>query len=173
MVLKRVPMVLQMARHPLATPQWPSRTIRDTDAEDLALLLYAAFHGTIDDAGETFGYQLKRVVKTSDARSEIERTFAGGYGRLLSDCSFAIQQGEFLASACLTSWYEPVSSPFVVFTMTRPEHKHQGMARFLLKQSINALVDRGYARLALIVTEGNVPAQSLYASVGFRKMSVE
>jgi ribosomal protein S18 acetylase RimI-like enzyme len=163
MVLKRVPMVLQMARHPLATPQWPSRTIRDTDAEDLALLLYAAFHGTIDDAGETF----------ADARSEIERTFAGGYGRLLPDCSFAIQQGEFLASACLTSWYEPVSSPFVVFTMTRPEHKHQGMARFLLKQSINALVDRGYARLALIVTEGNVPAQSLYASVGFRKMSVE
>ncbi|GEM_PF-1157760 len=42
------------------------------------------------------------------------------------------------------------------------------MAGSLLKKSMNALLDRGYDRLTLIVTEGNASAQHLYASLGFR-----
>jgi GNAT superfamily N-acetyltransferase len=156
--MKRVLMSLDLTRQFPHGPSWPCRTIRASDAEDLAILLYAAFRGTIDDAGETF----------ADAEKEIESTLAGDYGRLLSDCSFTIEARDVLSSACLISWYEPVSSPFVVFTMTRPESKAQGMAQFLLQQSINALLDRGYSRLSLLVTEGNVPAQRVYASMGFR-----
>jgi len=160
MAAERVPMSLRLKPQTIAK-DWLSRTVRTSDAHDLAILLYAAFRGTIDDEGETF----------ADTLCEIEKTFAGDYGRLLPDCSFVIRRGEFIVSACLISWFEPHKAPLVAFTMTRPEHKRQGMARFLLKGSINALIDRGYTQLTLIVTAGNEPAQKLYTSMGFREMS--
>lgn len=158
--MKRVPMALALTPQTLER-KWPSRCIRKADEHDLSILMYSAFRGTIDDEGETF----------SDAVREIEKTMSGDCGRLMPDCSFIIEQGEFIASACLISWYEPSVSPFVVFTMTRPEFKGQGMARFLLQQSINALIDQGYSQLTLIVTDGNRSAQNLYVSLGFREMS--
>jgi len=160
MAAKRIPMSLRL-KPQTVVKDWPLRAVRTSDAHDLAILLYAAFRGTIDDEGETF----------AGAVREIEKTFAGDYGRLLPDCSFVIQRGEFIASACLISWFEPHNAPLVAFTMTRPEHKRQGMARFLLKGSINALIDRGHAQLTLIVTDGNEPAQKLYSSLGFQEMS--
>lgn len=159
MSTKRIPMSLRLKQQTIAK-DWPLRTVRTSDAHDLAILLYAAFRGTIDDEGEIF----------ADAVREIEKTFAGDYGRLLPDCSLLIQDGEFIASACLISWFEPHAAPLVAFTMTRPEHKRQGMARFLLKGSINALMDRGYSQLTLIVTDGNEPAYELYSSLGFQPM---
>lgn len=159
--MNRVPMFLQLAPQVIEL-EWPCRTVRDSDTHDLAILLYAAFRGTVDDEREPF----------EGASREIERTFAGDYGRLLPDCSFVIEQGEFFLSACLISWYEPSDSPFVVFTMTRPEYKGQGMARFLLKRSINALVGQEHSRLELIVTDGNEPAQKLYRSLGFQEITI-
>ena len=158
--MKRIPMVLQLA-HQTYSRQWSARAVQAEDANDLAILLYAAFRGTIDDEGEPF----------SAAVREIDKTMAGDYGRLLSDCSFVIEKGDFISSACLISWYEPVEGPFVVFTMTRPESKSQGMARFLLEKSINALISRGDTKLTLIVTDGNLPAQHLYTSLGFEAMA--
>ncbi len=154
--MKRIPMSLQLLPQ-VFDQHWPCRKILSSDTNDLAILLHAAFRGTIDDEGEPF----------SAAVDEIEKTMVGDYGRLLSDCSFVIESGEFISSACLVSWYEPVQGPFVVFTMTRPECKGQGMARFLLQQSINALIEQGETQLTLIVTDGNLPAQSLYSSLGF------
>lgn len=150
-------MELRLARQAHAAP-WKCRTVRGTDREDLAILLYAAFRGTIDDEGETF----------SGALAEIDTVFAGGYGNLLSECSFVIERGEFLASACLIGRLDPHGAPLVVFSMTRPDAQRQGMARFLLQRSIDTLLDRGHDRLTLIVTEGNAPAERLYASLGFR-----
>ena len=155
--MTRIPMELRLMRQKYAA-SWPCRPVRKSDREDLGILLYAAFRGTIDDEGETFAHAL----------AEIDRTFAGDYGRFLFDCSFAIERGEFLASACLISRFDPHDAPLVVFSMTRPDAQRQGLARFLLQRSIDALLDRGYERLTLIVTEGNAPAQRLYGSLGFR-----
>lgn len=155
--MKRIPMSLTLAPQSF-DQKWPCRAVQAEDADDLAILLYSSFRGTIDDEGETF----------SAAVREIEKTLAGEYGRLLSDCSFVIEEGEFIVSSCLISWYELAKGPFVVFTMTRPEFKGQGMARFLLKQSINALISKGERQLMLIVTDGNGPAQHLYDSLGFQ-----
>ena len=157
--MKRIPMSLKLQTQ-TSDKQWPCRCVESTDADDLAILLHAAFRGTIDDEGETH----------ADARKEIDKTFAGEYGLWLPECSFVLEQGEFLASACLISWYEPSAAPFVVFTMTRPEYKGQGMARYLLKRSINALIAQEYSHLELLVTDGNKPAQALYASLGFQKI---
>jgi GNAT superfamily N-acetyltransferase len=150
-------MRLQLTRQEVAA-SWECRPVRESDRQDLAILLYSAFRGTIDDEGETF----------SDALAEIERTFAGAYGDLLFGCSFVIERGEFLASACLIVRSDPHSTPLVAFSMTRPDAQRQGLARFLLQRSIDELLDRGHEQLTLIVTEGNVPAQCLYASLGFR-----
>ena len=154
---RRIPMELRL--RPQTLPgDLPIRGVCDEDKQDLAILLYSAYRGTIEDEGETF----------SDALAEIGKVFADSYGGFLSDCSFVIQEGEFLASACLVTWWEPHDAPLVVFTMTRPEAQGRGMARELMKASMNALLDRGYERLTLIVTDGNTPAQRLYASLGFR-----
>jgi ribosomal protein S18 acetylase RimI-like enzyme len=153
---KRIPM--EVALQAQAVPGTPlGRAVRSEDGEGLAILLYAAYHGTIDDEGDSF----------ADALEEIEKTFRGEYGRFLPECSFVISEGEFLASACLVSLFEPHDAPLVVFLMTRPEAKRRGLARSLLQRTMSALLDAGYSRLTLVVTEGNVEAQRLYASVGF------
>ena len=154
--MKRIPMALSL------TPQetsggWSAQTVTPEEAQDLAVLLYAAYRGTIDDDGETF----------ADAQAEIAKTFSGAYGQFLPEASFLIREGEFIRSACLISWYEPTQSPFVVFMMTRPEYKGRGMGRFMLQTTINHLLDAGYTSLSLIVTDGNTPAQRLYHSLGF------
>jgi ribosomal protein S18 acetylase RimI-like enzyme len=156
MSLRRIPMELRLRPQTLRGGLH-IRGACDEDKQDLAILLYSAYRGTIDDEGETF----------SDALAEIGKVFAGGYGGFLSDCSFVVQEGEFLASACLVTWWEPHNAPLVVFTMTRPEARGRGMARELMKTSMNALLNSGYERLTLIVTAGNAPAQHLYASLGF------
>lgn len=153
-------MQLRLARQTHAAT-WESRGLRASDREDLAILLYAAFRGTIDDEGETF----------SGTLTEIDRVFAGDYGELLPDCSFVIERGEFLASACLIGQPDPRGAPLVIFSMTRPDAQRQGMARFLLRRSVNALLDHGHKRLTLVVTKGNAPAEHLYASLGFRPIS--
>ena len=153
---RRIPMTCRLSRRRLE-PDPTCRHPTEADRLDLAILLYAAYRKTIDDEGETF----------ADALAEIDKVFADGYGRFLPGCSFVVAEGEFLLSACLISWWEPHDAPLVVFTMTRPEAQGRGLARALLQRSMNALIDAGYDRLTLIVTDGNSPAQHLYESLGF------
>ncbi len=52
--------------------------------------------------------------------------------------------------------------------MTHSEFKNRGMATYLLKSAINALLTFDYKELLLMVTDGNEPAQHVYEKVGFR-----
>jgi GNAT superfamily N-acetyltransferase len=157
---KRIPMEMTLQEQALPAG-FRARAVRREDKEALALLLFAAYRGTIDDEGDSF----------ADALQEIERTYRSEYGRFLPGCSFAIEEGEFLVSACLVSFFEPHDAPLVIFLMTRPEAKRRGLGRRLLQRSMNALLDEGYGRLTLVVTDGNEPAQRLYASMGFVPLS--
>ena len=157
MSLVRIPMEVRLTRHQ-AGASAIGRNPREDEKDDLAILLYAAYRGTIDDEGGTF----------ADARAEIERLFDGVHGQFLGNCSFVVEEGEFLASASLITWWEPHDAPLVAFTMTRPEAQARDLARSLLTRSMNALCDAGYDRLTLVVTDGNTPAQRLYRSLGFR-----
>lgn len=66
---RRLPMKLALARQPLdAGVTCRNPDVRDK--EDLAILLYAAYRGTIDDEGETF----------ADAVAEVDKLFAGPTG---------------------------------------------------------------------------------------------
>lgn len=148
-------MRLALTPHEVA-PRLPARTIARGDAEALGALMYAAYHGTIDDEGET----------PEESVAEMRRTLAGQYGPLLQNCSFVIEEdGRALAATLVTEWRD---APLLAFAMTRPEAQGRGMATFLIRRSINALLTEGHTELLLAVTEGNAPAQHLYAKLGFR-----
>lgn len=137
-------------------PRWPARTIAPADAEALGALMYAAYHGTIDDEGET----------PEESAAEMRRTLEGQYGALLQSCSFVIEHDRrMLAATIVTEWRD---APLLAFAMTRPEAQGRGMAAFLIRRSINALLADGHTELLLAVTEGNTPAQHLYEKLGFR-----
>jgi ribosomal protein S18 acetylase RimI-like enzyme len=149
---------MEVTLHPQSIPaEFRSRVVRPEDKEALATLLFAAYRGTIDDEGDSF----------ADALEEIEKTWRGDYGRFLPECSFVVEDGEYLSSACMVSFFEPHAAPLVVFLMTRPEAKRRGLARCLLWRSMNALRDAAFSRLTLVVTDGNEPAQRLYHLLGF------
>ncbi len=80
-------------------------------------------------------------------------------------CSFAIEEEGRLSSAILVTLLH--EKPLVAFSMTHPDFKNRGMATYLLKSAINALLTFGYKDLFLVVTDGNEPAQHLYEKVGF------
>ncbi|MEI6171320.1 MAG: hypothetical protein WCQ45_02405, partial [bacterium] len=87
---RRVSMEMTLERQ-AAPASFASRAVVPSDKEALAILLYAAYRGTIDDEGDSF----------ADALVEIEKTFRGDYGRFLPEASFVVEDGEFLSSACL------------------------------------------------------------------------
>ena len=114
-----------------------------------------AYRGSVDDSGETL----------DDARSEIQRTFAGDYGRFDPDTSLLLEKDRRLAAAVLITRYE--DSPFVSFCMTAPAFKRRGLCRALMHHVACQLYLRGETQLKLVVTAQNTPALRLYQSLGF------
>ncbi len=135
---------------------WRCRTVTAADNDPLASLMLAAYKETVDYDGETL----------EDALFQIRGVFQGKFGSFQELSSFAIEEeGRFLSAIIITIWQ---GRPLVAFSMTRPECKNMGMATYLLKSSINALLTFGHKELILTVTDGNEPAQHIYEKVGFQ-----
>lgn len=137
---------------------WQYRTILRKDVHSLGVLMLEAYQGTIDYEGETL----------EDAVREVQATIDGKYGPFLNECSFLIEEGERILSACMVAWSERMQLPLLAYSMTHPAVRSQGMATFLIKKSINALHAKRYKEIYLVVTEGNEAAQHLYKKIGFR-----
>lgn len=160
MKVARRRMSLDLASFPReAAPPLPVRPLVHADAPALARLMFDAYHGTIDDAGEPL----------EGAVAEVQSTFAGEYGSLMWDASFVAEgagEGASLASASvITFWKE---APLLAFSMTHPTAQRRGLAAALIRASASALARQGHARLMLVVTAGNTPAERLYEKLGFR-----
>ena len=125
----RFRMKLELDRQHLAGG-WLFRTISEGDVEALGALMLDAYRGTIDYEGETL----------EDATTEVWTVLAGGYGAFLKDSSYVIEDEERLLSASMVVFSEELGQPLLVFSMTHPDHKRKGMAEFLVKASINALL---------------------------------
>ena len=142
--------------HPGAPPQLPGlrRPVPD-DIAGLGRLMEQAYRGSVDDEGED----------EAAAVDEVRKTLAGGYGAFDSEASSVLEQaGELLAATLVTRWEE---RPFVVFSMTAPQARRQGLARAGLAWATAVLHERGETQLALVVTTANTPARRLYESLGF------
>lgn len=131
------------------------------DAEALALLMHAAYAGTIDDEGETL----------DDTRAVVAQYFAGEFGPPMPAVSEVTEhQSTLLAATLLTQWW---GGPFVAFMITAPQAQRQGLARAGLTRAINRLAAGDEPWLRLVVTAGNTRAEALYASLGFVPVPVQ
>ncbi len=151
-------MRVQLAPQPIE-PRWRFRAVTRDDAPVIGQFVYDAYRGTIDDQGET----------PEDALVYVQGVIGGVYGPFLPACSFLIEQsGEMMSAVLITEWE---GAPLVADVVTAPQARNQGMASFLLRQAMSALVAHGYTELYLFVTEGNAPAQRVYAALGFEVVS--
>ena len=133
-----------------------ARPPAQVDADDVAALMLAAYRGTIDDEGETL----------EDARAAVAQLFAGAFGAMDWVRSELVRRDGILAAATLVTRWE--DRPFVAFSLTAPTHQRQGFARAGLQRLFDRLQAAGEAELRLVVTQGNLRAEALYESLGFR-----
>jgi RimJ/RimL family protein N-acetyltransferase len=127
------------------------RAISLDDAEALAHLMLEAYRGTIDYEGEDI----------DDARAEISSFFDGDP---MLEHSWAAVVDRALASAVLVSMFE--DAPFISYVMTHPEFKNQGWGGRVVAATLAALADAGHHEVALYITDGNLPSEALFRSLG-------
>ena len=139
---------------PTARPPVPA------DAEALAVLMQAAYQGTVDDEGETL----------DETRAVVAQYFAGVFGPPMPAVSEVTErEGALVAATLLTQWW---GGPFVAFMVTAPDAQRQGLARAGLTRALNRLAAGDEPWLRLVVTQGNSRAEALYESLGFVPVAV-
>ena len=158
--MRRWMMRHSLTEHPMAET-WSARTISALDGPLLGVLMYDAYHDTIDDEGES----------PDEAQAEIASVLGGKHGPLLEACSFVVEEGgRALGATIVTDWIDERTGkrqPLLAFLMVHPDAAGQGMGTFLLSKSINALLTHGERELVLFVTVGNSAAQRVYQKLGF------
>ena len=126
------------------------------DAAALSALLLEAYRGTLDDEGET----------PEDARRIVREIFAGAAGPMMWSVSEVTErEGRIVAAALVTLWQD---LPLLAQVVTAPAWQGQGLARAGVQRVMNRLAAGDETRLRLVVTQGNVRAEALYESLGFR-----
>jgi GNAT superfamily N-acetyltransferase len=144
-------------RLPQAVPahEFPHPT--DADLPALGRLMWDAYRGTPDEKDVGDG--------VASATEEIRLTFAGAYGAFLSTASFvAADEGRPVAAALVTLWNEV---PLLAYLFTVPARAGRGLGRRLVEAVMHALGEQDHSMLSLAVTEDNIRARRLYASMGF------
>jgi GNAT superfamily N-acetyltransferase len=129
----------------------------------LGRLIFDAYHGTIDDEGET----------PEEAVGVVEQLFGGEFGALMAEASTLVftPSGGLIAATLITYHRVPTGQfegPFLAFSLTDPAWQRRGLARAGLTRAMQTLaLGAGHHEIALVVTQGN-PAEQLYAALGFR-----
>jgi RimJ/RimL family protein N-acetyltransferase len=120
-----------------------------------------AYRGTIDYHGETL----------EDAIDEIHAYLAGNRGGepMLTVSRLALV-GSLAVGACLVCRWDMRQWPLIAYVMTREEWKRRGVGQQALISTLQALREHGYDRVCAVITEGNVPSESLFHRVGFAEV---
>ena len=135
-----------------------ARTILKDDYGSLGHLMLEAYKGTVDYDGESL----------EDAVGEMKGTLEGKYGALIGQASHVIEENDLSAAAVIFTFNEKEKMPLLTFAMTQPTFKNNGMSKYLIRKSLNSLLDLGYNECFLVVTDGNQPAQTMYEKMGFK-----
>ena len=145
------------ARLPQAVPAHDFRHPVEADIPALGRLMWDAYRGTPDEQ-DTGG-------SVASATNEIRLAFTGEHGPFLPTASFVADDGaQPVAAALVTVWKD---EPLLAYVFTAPSHAGRGLGRRLIEAAMHALSELGHPTLSLAVTEDNVRARRLYASMGF------
>jgi hypothetical protein len=148
---------LQIERQTIDS-SFETKTVLNTDYHSLGSLMLEAYRGTIDYEGETL----------EDSIGEVKGTLEGKYGTLIDSASYVIEMNGTCAAAIFFTLNDKEKIPLLTFAMTHPAFKDKGMSKYLIRKSLNSLLDIGYKECFLVVTEGNQPAQAMYEKMGFK-----
>ncbi|MFC2153352.1 GNAT family N-acetyltransferase [Actinomycetota bacterium] len=132
-------------------PHIETRPLTSGDRDALAELLLDAYIGTIDYEGETISEAEAAVDDWLDDYPLLEHSYG------------AVLDGD-LVSALLATTLD--GAPFISIVMTSASHTGAGLGRGVTEATIQSLRDDGYQRVALYITEGNIPSELLFASCG-------
>ena len=125
------------------------------DQAAVAAVLYDAYHGTIDDEGDT----------REESLIEVRETMAGQYGPPVERaCLVGVDEDDRIVAAVITVIFD--GEPLLAYVVTDPDHQHQGWATALMEQALQEVVEQGGTRANLAVIVGN-PAEALYEQLGF------
>jgi len=150
-------LVLNAGRMPLTASDASVRQPTSADADALAQLMLDAYLGTIDYDGEML----------EDAREEVVGYFARSP---MPDCSWLnLADGVPVSSSLVSGWADR-GCPIVSYVMTAPAWKGQGLASDLLARSLVSLAEAGHREVRAVITEGNVPSETIFARAGFRRV---
>lgn len=135
-----------------------ARKVQLHDAESLARLMLEAYRGTVDDGEEG----------PAEALSEVYKLLQGGYGDFNAKASEVIEHdGEIVATTLVTEYQ---GAPLIAFSLTHPTYQRRGLARGGLLRTLEALRQTGHTQAFLAVTSTNLPALTLYESLGFQRV---
>ncbi len=129
------------------------RALRPEDLDALAHLILDAYRGTIDDEGETM----------AEAVTEIEGWLAGT--PIMDRSIGAVVDGALVAAVLVMTLDD---APFIAVVMTAAASKGSGLGRAVVEEAVTGLRRDGHRRVVLYITDGNVPSERLFASVGAR-----
>jgi len=142
------------------------------DIEHLSILMLDAYRGTVDYDGETI----------EEARTEVQSYFQAlnhvGRGIWLT-CSSVAKPGSptagesstVLCGACLVGYWPEREAPLISYAMTVAGWKGRGLAGMLLRRSLRRLKEQGYPKVYAVITQGNIPSESLFSRAGFERVN--
>ena len=133
------------------------RNVTREDVPALGALLFGAFLGTIDNAGQAM----------TQYESKASAIVAGRYGEWIPAASWAIEETDGLRSACLVCDYKPYGCPVIAVVATTPSHKRTGDGGRLLDAALLSLGALGYLECCAMITVGNDASEQLFESRGF------
>ena len=126
----------------------------DGDREALAVLLLDAYRGTVDDEGESESEAL-------DAVDHYLSVCRRPYSRLV------VRDGSIIAMSLVVvvkerHYIDPVT--------TAAAFKGMGFAGAVVSHSVELLAADGVAEVGAVITDGNVPSERLFTSLGFSRV---
>jgi GNAT superfamily N-acetyltransferase len=133
------------------------RNVTREDVPALGALLFGAFLGTIDDAGQAM----------TQYESKATAIVVGRYGEWIPAASWAIEEADGLRSACLVCDYKPYGCPVIAVVATTPSHKRSGDGGRLVDAALSSLGALGYLECCAMIPVGNDASEQLFESRGF------
>ena len=160
--LRRSALVLPLDRSARgeSQPEAPARRVGPSDLAALAELLERAYRA---DPWERAVFATRRDP-AEDARGAVERTLDGDFGTFLPAASFGVERdGRLVAATLLTD----ADGPRLAQVMVDPEERRRGLARRLIRRSVDAVRSSAPSAIRLTVSDWNRAAGRLYRSLGF------
>lgn len=150
----RITMTCKLENH-LIENIYLLKHITEDDLTKVAATMLDAYRGTVDQHEETL----------QEAICEVENIVNDGYGPFISDASYWIEQNNEAAAVICINLFD--GRPLITEVFTGKKYHRNGLAKLLIKTSMNTLFHKGYDEIDLNVTVENSKALQLYESLGF------